>query len=160
MPAVRDVADDRDHEHATGALDGAQADLDRELLTRTGGVRADRVPRPSPGPRVPDIAVTVAEVPVADRRRHQELDRLPDQLVARVLEHRLGHRVGEDDGARLVDHDDAVGRGVDRAPQRIVGERAAGVPAVIGHGGHEPSGRRGRQVELRSFGPAHRTDGE
>jgi hypothetical protein len=69
----------------------------------------------------------LAGVPVAVRRvhgtrvlRHEQLDRLTEQLFAVVAEEPPGLRVREDDSSALVDSDECVGRGFEESYDRLV----------------------------------------
>ena len=66
-------------------------------------------------------AVDVRGVTRAHALGDQQLDRLAEQLVARVAEHAFGLAVDEHDLAVLVAHDHAVGRGLDKLAKWKVG---------------------------------------
>ena len=99
-----------------GGLDRAQRDLDREL----GSV----LPPPGElqcGDRRLTAGVVGAQVlrGLGEALDQQQLDRLADQLVARVAEQRLGLRVDEHDRAGRVDDDCSVGRGLEQVAEAV-----------------------------------------
>jgi hypothetical protein len=87
----------------------------------------------------------VADVPLGEAVGDQKFDRLADQLLPLVAEHRLGLGVGPADDAPLVHHHDGVGGELEQPVEDLLrfglGRRAISNrgldPAVIRHG--EPS---------------------
>ena len=134
-PAVRDVADRREGHHALVRGDGGERDLARELAA----VLAPRVEVGAgahrPGAGGFEVVVAVADVAAAHRLRHEHLDPLSDQLVARVSEDRLGARVDQLDRPTLVDADHDVGRELEKLAlerlTRVVRHRASIDQAIV-----------------------------
>ncbi|GIU87134.1 MAG: hypothetical protein KatS3mg009_1649 [Acidimicrobiia bacterium] len=125
LAVLGDVAHDRDHEPLPRDGQGAQADLDRELLTRAAPAPQVEPRAHRPGAGVRHVLLAVAFVPGPQRLGQEQLHGLPEQLVGLVPEQRAEHRVGEDDAAVAVDDEDAVGRGLDGPQEDLLhpGER-------------------------------------
>ena len=84
--------------------------------------RRDRGRRPSAGAWSVEVVVAMGDVTSADALRHQHLDPLADQLVARVAEHGLGSRIDELDLPGLIDADDGIGCELKEFPlERLAG---------------------------------------
>jgi hypothetical protein len=118
--ALGDVADRARDEAALLGLERAQADLDRELAAVTAEpeelqarAHAARVGR-SRVPASVDLVLT------AVARGDELLDRLPDELAARVAEERFGLRVDDRDAAALVHDDDGVGRRLEQRAKLLL----------------------------------------
>jgi hypothetical protein len=64
--------------------------------------------------------------------RQQNLERLTEQLGARVVEHPLGGRVDQRDPTDDVDEHDALGGGFEHGPRHVLGapERGLGEPCL------------------------------
>ena len=115
-----DVDDGGERDRAELRFDRGQRDLDRKLppvLARPVKIaaRAHRA-----GAAIGEKAPPQAGVGVAPSGRHEDVDRLADQLEHGVAEHPLGLGVGELDQAVRVDHDHGRGRRVDRHPETVV----------------------------------------
>src|SRR5690606_17243530 len=119
--ALGDVADERAEVQPLAYLDGADRDLDLELVA----VAAQRVEL---GAAVQqrrlarfDEAAESGAVRVAVAFGHDEVgDLTAERLLARPAEHLLGGRVPVDDAAALVDGDDGVEGGVDDQASRFL----------------------------------------
>ena len=110
LSPVGDVADRRERHGPALPFHQRQRDLTGEFVAvgRAGFKRQAGGDRP--GPRI--LHIRWFRLVGARRLRHQKLDRLPDQLLARVAEEVHGERVGQDDDAFIVDGDGGVGRGI------------------------------------------------
>jgi len=99
-------------------LDRRQADLDGEFAAVPAMAVELQAGAHGPQARCAVVALDVMRVSRAQPLGHQHVDRLPDQLVARVVEHPLGLGVDEHDRPRLVDDQDPIGRRVDQLAER------------------------------------------
>jgi hypothetical protein len=98
-----------------------EADLDGKLgpvPTPAGQIEAD-AHRAYPG--LGEVPGAMVRVSVTDPFRQQDLERLPEQLGARVVEHPLGRRVDQRDPAGGVDQHDALGGGFEHRPRHVLG---------------------------------------
>src|SRR5204863_3520820 len=115
-----DIDHGGEHEQSLVGFDRVQADLHRHL----GAVLADAVeisPRSHrPGLRVREEVRSVAGMALAQPVGDEELNRLAEQLIARVAEQSLDLAVDEDDLSGAIDHHHAARRRLDhRAEPRV-----------------------------------------
>ena len=154
VDAIGDVPDRRRDEDPFLGLDGAQADLHRDLAPILFPGRELEAGGHGPGPGVGEIRRPVAGVGDPALVGHEDLDRRPEQLVAQVPEEPLGLRVDEADHALPVDADDRVGGRLQQAPELGLGLLPGGdVPGDGRRADHPPSG-----VPDRGAGEGHVDD--
>ena len=121
--ALGDVAHDGDHQRSPTAVNRAQADLHRKLGARALPPPELEARSHGPRTRVPHVRRAVRSVRRLSGNGKEPVDRLADQLVARVLEELFGHGVHEHDRSGLVDDENPVRSGVDRAAEGGIGQR-------------------------------------
>ncbi len=119
--ALADVDHGGDHEPALGGLHRIQTHLHRQL----GPVLADGEEVAARPHRswLPFVAIRLAVrgVRIPKAFRHQHLHRLPDQVLARIPEHRLGARVGQHDDPVDIDDEHRVRRRFHQRPEALFG---------------------------------------
>jgi hypothetical protein len=142
-----DVGHERQREHPLRRLHVAEADLDRKLGAVPAASGQDKVPAHPAHPRLGEVRPAMPGVGGLRARREQQLQRLADQLAARVTEHQLGPRVDEHDRPRAIDHDDALGR---RLEERARGGLAPVQRLLVGLvlDGRRQGPLRGRALQL------------
>ena len=106
--ALADVADRAHREHPLLRLQGAQAYLHRELRSVTPPTVEIKSGAHRPHARVREVSRAVTDMRPAEPLRHQQLDRLTEQLFSRVPEQPFGLGVHQNDPAEFVHDDDRV----------------------------------------------------
>jgi hypothetical protein len=118
-----DVDDRREDLEAIGGLDRQEADLHRQLGAILAAARQLEPDPHRSGVRVPQEAVTVAAVLLANALGKEHLDGLAEELRPGVPEGGLGARADVGDAAFTVDPHDGVGRGLEESPLEVLGVR-------------------------------------
>jgi hypothetical protein len=121
---------DRSRDQGAVRRHGTEAYLDRELraIAAPGEQRQPGAHRPQT--RGTDVVTAMLDMAGAKSFRHQLFERLPDQLVVAVTEQHSGLPVGETDDPAAVDHDQRVGRRIERIACQFAGERLHGEAPV------------------------------
>ena len=113
LPALAHVADGGDDHVVPPVLEGAEADLDRELgAVLPQGEKSERRAHP-PRLRILEIGRPMLHVASPEALREEHLDVLPDELSGAVAEQALGLPIDEPDPTGLVG-DSPVASGTDR----------------------------------------------
>src|SRR5262249_42688973 len=129
---LSDVSNRGGDQRALGGLDRAQADLRGEL----GAVLAAREELEAcphrPGSRLAGVSASMARVPVPEALPDQELDRLPNELRARVAEQLLGLGIDEEDPPVRIDDHHRIGGSLEEPSKLVLGLRLVGaLPLVL-----------------------------
>ena len=141
--AVADVADGADDKGADFRLDGRQADFHGEFDVILAQTQQFQVRPHGARARLVEIARAVAHMRMAEALRQQGVDLLAAQFAFRVAEQALRLQVGQHDGARGVDHDDAVGRRFEQHAVARIDELGVAQGLEQGrvlHGGNQVAG--------------------
>ncbi len=107
-----DVDHGRDDPGTLGRVDRREADLHRELRAVLAATRQVHADPGRPGDRVGPEATAVPGVARDGGQWDQDLDRLAEQLAARIAERRFDPRVQVANSAGRVGCQDRIGRGV------------------------------------------------
>src|SRR5664279_1959831 len=92
----------RDHQENVPGVDVGQADVDRELGAILVPSDQLHIESTGPSPGVCEVVLPVLGVDLPERRGHQRLDGLADQLVAVIAEQRFGLAINKPDRALRV----------------------------------------------------------
>ena len=141
--AVADVADGADDEGADLRLDRRQADFDGEFDVVLAQTQQFQVGAHGARARLVEIARAVRHVRMAQALRQQAIDLPAVQFAFRVAEQALCLLVGQHDGARGIDHDDAVRRRFEQHAVAHVDELGVARRLQQGrvlHGGNQVAG--------------------
>ncbi len=112
------VADGGDGEYPTVCLDTGQADLRGKLAAIPAPPKQLQAGAHRPCTRIGEIPGSMGAVRSAEALGHQHLDRLAQQLVARIPEQHLDLRVDEHDQPLATDSHHRVGGQIDQRDMR------------------------------------------
>src|SRR6185369_15340003 len=101
----------------------------------------------APRARIVDVALAPRRMALAHAARHEDLDALPDQLVARVAEQRFAFAVHEADPAVGRAHQQRDGRRLDEHLEQRRRRAATGTERVAAAHGDARAPRRARTTK-------------
>src|SRR5882672_994956 len=131
--AARYVADRAGDERGFAGVHGTETDLDRELAAIFAPAFEVQTDSHRPHARVRKIALAMTGMSSAERPRQQDLDRLSQQLGARVSEQSFGLGIDKLDFSLAVDNDNRVGCGLQQRAELLLGAYAL---AHVTHSAH------------------------
>src|SRR5215467_789854 len=105
---LRDVGDERQGLPFICRLHVTQRDFDREL--RAISSARDEIESSAHGPHVglPEVRGTMIDVANPKALRHEHLERLAEQCLARIAEHLFGLSIDRDDVSLYIDQEDRL----------------------------------------------------
>src|SRR5215813_1596828 len=105
---LRDVSDECQCLPSTCRLHVTERDFDREL--RAISSARDEIEPSSHGPHVgiPEVRGTMIDVTSTKALRHEHLERMAEQCLARIAEHLFGLSIDRDDTSLWVDQEDRL----------------------------------------------------
>jgi hypothetical protein len=138
-PALRQVADGRDGHEPDLGIDRAQVELDRELpaVCRESEDLGAPIAAEMHDARLGEVAGEAGVVRGPVRRRHEALERRPDQLPPRAAEEPLGLGVDLHEAPVRCDDEHGVGCRLQQAAESPL--RLAPLGQVAGDGHHDPA---------------------